>query len=195
VSEVWERRGSESSRAFHAFTHYRDVEPRQRSIAAAFAAHRSSCSGQHQASTIPVPSQWKKWSSEHEWVVRAAAYDSHRDSLLREARERALVDSPGRWAELARELQSRAFQSLSERDLSLETVRELRLLITDGIRLEREAYEFETRRGLGDVDAGIQRFLDAVAPSAEQVAALYDAREGEETSDTPLFDVLGDDDF
>lgn len=174
MSEVWEQREDESSKAFHAFAHYRDLRPGERSIECAFASHKANCLQPYQGGTSPVPSQWKKWSSKHAWVDRVTAYDRHCDSLLRAAHERAIKDASERWAGHARFIQERALAAFERRDLTDERIRELRLLIVDGVRMEREAYEFDgTHIGSDDATQRIQAFLDAVTPSQEQVAALF----------------------
>lgn len=169
----WEQQPNESSKAFHAFTHYRDAPVHHRSIEFASSAHRTDCLDEDQAGTHPIPSQWKRWSAQHSWVERAVAYDRHCDALLRAANERATIDAPVRWAECARFVQERAYAAFEKRDLSEESIRELRLLISEGVRMEREAYSFEAGRVVEDPSSGIRAFLDAVSPSPEAVAALF----------------------
>jgi hypothetical protein len=106
------------------------------------------------------------------------AYDRHRDELLRIAGEKALTQSPRRWAEYARFVQEKAFDALSNRQLDDETLRELRLLLSDAVRMEREAFQFELVRGSGDTERGIREFLKAVSPSPSEVAELFDDSEG-----------------
>jgi len=173
VRKEWEQRPQETPKAFHAFMHYRDVEPDKRSIEAAYSEHKSSCLKPHQGGTSPVPSQWKQWSASHAWVARASEYDLHRDALLRETRERELVEAPQRWARYARDMQERAFKALSEKDLSAETARELRLIVSEAARMEREAYEFKAGRNASDIERGIQVWLDATRLSPAQVAAMF----------------------
>ncbi|MDO9556529.1 MAG: hypothetical protein Q7J82_02955 [Coriobacteriia bacterium] len=115
---------------------------------------------------------------------------------MRAAHERAISDASERWARHARLIQERALAALERRDLTDESIRELRLLIVEGVRMEREAYEFKVNGGRGDAQKGIQAFLDAVRPSPEEVAALFadcpdvghgGAREARDTrdADTP----------
>lgn len=173
MSEPWAILPNESPRAFHAFTHYRDLAPHRRSIDSAFAAHRIDCLAGNQDGSTTVPSQWKKWSTQHSWVSRVAEYDAHCDHLRRAAQEEALMNAPERWAEVARDIQQRAIDALRGVDLSSQPIRELRLLVTEGVRMEKEAFEFDIRRG-GDVDGGIRRFLEATRLSPEPVAALLE---------------------
>lgn len=171
--EPWEQTGDESAKAFHAFAHYRDLSPSSRSIEAAFRSHRDACLEKRQGGTNPIPSQWKRWSAQYSWVERVGAYDRHCDSLLRAAHERAISDASERWAGHARLIQERALAAFERRDLTDESIRELRLLIVEGVRMEREAYEFQANNGHDDARQGIQAFLDAVRPSPEEVAALF----------------------
>lgn len=171
--QQWEQLPQESARAFHAFTHYRDQEPAARSIEAAYSDHADACLQSHQKRTISVPSQWKVWSSKNGWVERAKAYDRHCDGLLRLGKERDMVAAQEQWLRQARLMQEMGFEALLGRDLASEPLRELRLMLTEGVRLEREALGFAAADDALNIERGIQVFLEATRPSPEEVAALF----------------------
>ena len=81
MSEVWEKRESETARAYRAFCVYRDMGV-DRSLAKV-RAKLGKKSGYER--------QLQEWSSDHEWVSRAAAYDEHLEVLLRDEQEERLI--------------------------------------------------------------------------------------------------------
>lgn len=80
---AWDRRVSETDAAFQAFTRYRDLGP-TRSLTKS-ESNETATKGPRKAPSGRVA----KWSSDHDWVSRAAAYDAHLDTLRVEATERA----------------------------------------------------------------------------------------------------------
>jgi hypothetical protein len=63
----WDLQPDETTKTFNAFTVYRDLGPQERSLTAT-------------ASTLNVErSQCGRWSSQFEWVRRAAAWDKEQD--------------------------------------------------------------------------------------------------------------------
>ena len=72
---IWLRREGESAKAYAAFGLYRDMDPRERSIDAAYCAHSGAERGAKGA-----PGYFNRWAQEHEWAARAAAYDAHREA-------------------------------------------------------------------------------------------------------------------
>lgn len=71
----WLRREGESAKAYYAFTLYRDMDPKERSIDAAFAAYTGQEKGKKSAA-----GHFTRWSAEHDWKARAEAYDAHREA-------------------------------------------------------------------------------------------------------------------
>ena len=83
-SKIWEKREGETAKAFEAFTAYRDLGPsRSLSKAAEVYYGRSGASLGH----------LERWSSEHEWVRRSAAYDAHLDQQRLEVIEQTRKDA------------------------------------------------------------------------------------------------------
>lgn len=97
----YEQQPDESGRAFRAFVHYRDLGV-ERSLDRAYAQHAGENAGK-------APGQWNAWSSQLDWVRRAAAYDAHIDDELRKIRELKL-----------KKLESRRFDYLLKNQERLE---------------------------------------------------------------------------
>lgn len=95
---AWERQPGEGREAFEAFRQYRDIEPRERSIDAAFCAATGQQKGNKRAA-----GRWTHWSREWEWVSRAEAYDRYLRDLELAAREEAIAKEQALWAERQRE--------------------------------------------------------------------------------------------
>ena len=94
--KAWEIQDDESSKAYHAFCHYRDLPPSGRSIDAAYAEHLDHCQDKatNSPETVTKPSprkraipSWKHWSVDHTWPSRASWHDS--DLALRRRERRA----------------------------------------------------------------------------------------------------------
>lgn len=84
---AWDRLPEESRAAFDAFAHYYQMPARERSIQAAYRASnpRQDSIGKR------ASGQWSQWAAQHDWVARAADYDSYlaeQDRLLWEERRR-----------------------------------------------------------------------------------------------------------
>jgi len=115
--KIYDRLEVESAPAFVAFEIYRDLDPGQRSIDRAFGIHRER-KGQ-KPNGKQAHGHWTRWSSLHNWVARAKAYDADNQ---REARERAQED---RQAEIKKWLDeqftiSKAFQGYVRREIRAE---------------------------------------------------------------------------
>ena len=93
-AKPWEKQPKETSKAFHAFVHYRDLPPYSRSIAAANNDHILNCEHlcegdectDHPTFTKRAPRHWKGWSTDKNWVARVAAHDSELAMIRREKR-------------------------------------------------------------------------------------------------------------
>ena len=71
----WTRRDGESAKAYEAFGLYRDMDPKARSIDAAYAAYSGGQKGAKRA-----PGYFDRWAQENDWTARAEAYDAHREA-------------------------------------------------------------------------------------------------------------------
>lgn len=89
---LWdERQPGESSKAWTAFTIYRDLLA-DRTIAGAWRKLTKRRRGD-------APGRWDVWSRTFRWIERCAAYDLYLDGQVREAREKRMVDLAIRRAE------------------------------------------------------------------------------------------------
>src|SRR4051812_24743013 len=82
----WERLSDESSPAWEAFVAYRDAGP-ERSI-------RSVAQTLDKSASL-----LGRWSAEHDWLSRAAAWDRHQDDVRRRGHEEAVEQVARRHAE------------------------------------------------------------------------------------------------
>lgn len=96
-----ERQPGESTKAWRAFTFYRDLPTSERSIHAAWRKANKRKRGE-------ASSRWELWSRTHGWVDRAAAYEQHLDDLTRGLSEARLVKVAGRMMDFETENQDRA---------------------------------------------------------------------------------------
>lgn len=87
----WERQPRESSAAFAAFCRYRDLNPSERSIDAAYREHHPGSKG--------APGRWNHWARLWSWVARTSAYDAHLESLVLAERERLTLEQDSLWTE------------------------------------------------------------------------------------------------
>lgn len=131
----WEKSDEESAPAFAAFATYRDLGV-NRSIAKACEIEGKN------------PSLLKRWSGEHNWVVRVNAYDRHLDNLLRQSVAEEIVKMGERHASQARVLQGAAVADLGKlRELQKNAGADELLLTPEligrfleiGARMERQA--------------------------------------------------------
>jgi hypothetical protein len=120
----WERMDGESTRAYAAFTSYRDLPPNSRSLRA---AAESSASGRANLR------QYERWSGQWEWVSRVEAHDAFMDGERRTAERDAIVDMGRQHAAAAMQLVERGVTALAAVELAA-----LRF-IESGIKLERLA--------------------------------------------------------
>lgn len=149
--QPFDRRRNESAQAHAAFCAYRDLGA-ERSIAAAW---RSTPRGRKNPNR--TPKRWKIWSSAHDWVERARAYDGHLGSIELAAREQALMDEAEKWAKrkieqrerdyvMAEQLHARALEMLAfpltetvievdEEGHPVRIIRPMRWTLADAARL------------------------------------------------------------
>lgn len=120
--KAWDRLPGESAKAFEAFTAYCRQAARARSIEAAY---QSTVAASEQGKRVrSAPRRWYTWSSDHSWVLRAAAYDEYlaeEDRLLWEERRKRLKERDWDQAEALRQIVEDALPH-AERFLRQSTV-------------------------------------------------------------------------
>ena len=112
----WDIQSGETAKAFHAFSHYRDMPPDERSIDAAHTEHVARCGKGHNRGKTRAKN-WHKWSSVHCWVDRVAAHDADLSKRRRERRAKELEEAQDRAAKIARSALDRLEERLKAIDV------------------------------------------------------------------------------
>lgn len=122
--EPWERQLNESPQAFEAFAAYRDMGA-ARSTAK---VSRKLCKS---------VSLMNRWSAEHDWVKRVAAWDAERDRVARETQIKDIVEMRQRHAATAKQMMDLADTALKNINPMDVTVNEISRLVESASKLER----------------------------------------------------------
>ncbi len=112
----WDIQPSETAKAYHAFGHYRDMSPGDRSIDAAYREHVKHCE-QGQTRGKRAAGFWQSWSTKHDWVSRAAAHDADLSRKRRDRRARELEEAQDRAAKIAHSALDRLDERLKAIDV------------------------------------------------------------------------------
>lgn len=93
----WEQQDGETTAAFAAFCCFRDLGA-ARSLRTAY---RKFCARKRGVRSVPrgAPGAWTAWSTAHDWVSRARAWDGHCDALARAEIEKRIRELAERRAE------------------------------------------------------------------------------------------------
>jgi hypothetical protein len=95
--EPWERQDGESARAYDLFRRYRDLPPRERSLARLVSDVGGAAKGRRRGDV-------ERLSARHEWVRRAGAWDDELDRRRRDEQADEVAATARRHAELSRAL-------------------------------------------------------------------------------------------
>ena len=147
---LWERQPKENSRAFHAFTVFRDLPSNNRTM--------------RMVQDIIYPdSPWAartiaKWAGEFRWVERTKAWEDEQDRMKLAAQADTIKTMAERHVKQAIALQDKGLAALEQITQSNISIADARLLIVEGAKLERlsrgqatEKVEEITKRGLPDL--------------------------------------------
>lgn len=99
---AWDVQVGESSEAFNAFCHFRDLPIAGRSLSAAYQRHleaarvQKGCEGVSKGAR--APGSWQRWSRKWNWTARAGQFDSHLASKRVSSQERAAEKYSDEWA-------------------------------------------------------------------------------------------------
>jgi hypothetical protein len=146
ATELWEQQPGETARAFAAFTTYRDLPPKTRSLVRAVEVHYGVQEG---AESRPKLGQLKKWSSRWQWVDRVREYETHLDRTKTATAAEEVAAMARRHWELGRALVARAREAVDVLDPTTLTATQAVALADAGVKIERLA-----RGGpVGDEDA------------------------------------------
>lgn len=108
TDRIWEKRESETQRAYEAFCLYRDYpyeEGQRRSLDAAYCKDQGCERGDKRAS-----GHWQRWAADHDWKKRADAFDAHLELKRREELEADYVVDLGDFRDRQQELAQDALQ-------------------------------------------------------------------------------------
>ena len=112
----WDIQPGETAKAFHAFSHYRDMPPADRSIDTAHAEHLARCEGRKRRGKRGS-NRWQDWSPKHDWVSRAAGHDADLSRKRRDRRSRELEEAQDRAAKIAHSALDRLDERLQTLDI------------------------------------------------------------------------------
>jgi hypothetical protein len=124
--EPWERR-RESRPAFEAFAKYRDMGVKRSTARVAREA------GKHK-------SQIDRWSSAHDWVQRADAFDREQDRVWRLEQHEARREVARKHTRVGAAMLGKAVQRLQSIDVDKLTPNELERWVRTAAELERSAF-------------------------------------------------------
>lgn len=133
----WERQPGESARAFYAFTLYRDLPPRERSLRRVADLLYGGRDGATRGPHKHVPGRIKRWATRFAWAERAAAWDQEMERHARQVAIAAVEEMRNRHAQEAVALQQRAIRRLREMRPDELSPRDVLVFIIEGAKLER----------------------------------------------------------
>lgn len=143
--EPWERQKGETSRAYEAFTVYRDMGP-DRSI------NKTAQKLSKNRTTIA------EWSARNDWVKRAAAWDAEQDRIARQAQTDEIKKMRKRHADLANAMLVKAAKAL-------QRIPEDEIKAGDVSRMVETAAKLE-RISRGDSETIVEERQGEAAPPA-----------------------------
>ncbi len=124
TDKQWERRVRESAKAYAAFSSYRDMGS-DRSLQKV---------AQSLSKSLTLV---KRWSSEHEWVERARAYDNDLARAAKAQAEKELKDMTARHIKIAMQLQTKAVTALSQLPVAEMSPKEILSFLAEATKMER----------------------------------------------------------
>lgn len=126
MKQPWDKRKGETAPAFEAFVLYRDMGPK-RSLEKA-------------ASRVGKTKQMLgRWSSEHDWQDRTAAWDEYLDRRVQEDNAHEHLEMNRRHGQLARMLQGKVVERLQGIDVDAIKPADLARIVDVAVRIERLA--------------------------------------------------------
>lgn len=148
--EPWERQFDESAQAFEAFACYRDMGA-ARSTAK---VSRVLCKS---------VSLMNRWSAEHDWVKRVAAWDAEKDRVARETQIKDIIEMRQRHAAIAKKMMDTADHALEHIRPDEVSTNEIARLVEIASKLERiargDAGEVIEERDGGEAVSAVQIYI------------------------------------
>jgi hypothetical protein len=131
-NQPWNRLPGESTKAFSAFSAYRDLGS-GRSIVEAY-RHQRGTKGATQA-----PGQWKRLAKRFRWSERAAAWDDYQDQVKLEGQLAAIEEMCKRHAQIAMVSQAKLIERLQTFEASELTPKDMITWLEASVKVERLA--------------------------------------------------------
>jgi hypothetical protein len=179
MPQPWERQPEETNKSWAAFRIYRDLDAMERSTERV-----------RKVIGCNTARHLETWSSQYNWVSRAAAYDGHMDELKRNQRERERLAASERRIQLAKNMQlvggakiqeiGKKIQDAIKKGEALPAIslKDAAALIDAGVKLERlEAGLTTGNTGLMGADGGPVKvvhtymLVDGVKPPMKEIPA------------------------
>jgi hypothetical protein len=135
----WERQPAETPQAYHAFCHYRDLPPSDRSVERAYAQCLTDCARRAGPRTAAIADQWREWSRQHWWVNRVMARDARQDAAERLKRLKHMRAMHERHAALAVAFLNKLVERIQALDPETLSADELAQWLNTASALERRA--------------------------------------------------------
>jgi hypothetical protein len=123
-TEPWERQKGESTKAFEAFSIYRDMGPERslRKVADQLGKSRALI---------------ERWSRLWKWVERTREYDNDLEKKAHAKAVKAVQDMTDRHIKIAMQLQAKALNALQQLPVQDMTAKEILSFLTEATKLER----------------------------------------------------------
>ena len=148
--EPWERQINESSQAFEAFAAYRDMG----------AARSTAKVSRLLCKSVTL---MNRWSSEHDWVKRCAAWDAEKDRVARESQIKGIIEMRERHAAIAKKMMDTADHALDNIKPDEVSTNEIARLVEIASKLERisrgDAGEIIEERDGGEAVSAVQIYI------------------------------------
>lgn len=148
--EPWERQLNETSRAWEAFTVYRDM-----------GASRSIVKVSRELGKNRVTLE--EWSTKYDWVKRCAAWDAEKDRVARETQIKDIIEMRQRHAAIAKKMMDTADHALEHIRPDEVSTNEIARLVEIASKLERiargDAGEVIEERDGGEAISAVQIYI------------------------------------
>jgi hypothetical protein len=127
MDKIWEKRDDETGKAFESFCIYRDMLPSKRSLEKTCQQLGKTWESYHTSISI--------WSSQHNWVKRAAAWDKYRDQQTETERLETWKEFNRNTERFAQALLAKAAGRLREIENSDIPAQTLSKWVLDGLKM------------------------------------------------------------
>ena len=163
VQYAWQQLPRETDKAYQAFVVYRNLEPKERSLARVG------------SELVKSRTLLSRWSAQWNWVERAREWDHYQElkRLERRIEEKQKMDETH--LKIVRGMRNKIIEALSKMDPQVLAVdmREMRSWISEFIKLERlimgEPESIEERRERVEIHATIEEQIKEYAPVFQEL--------------------------